>query len=452
MVWVAPNLVGHKPLPTERVCCRHISMLFAQHPGKKSDLIKALASQTGIHAQFDQRLNRYNQAYLQAIQQAPPACKHVFDGRQLGRYLTALAEALDAAQDNEADHSNTTREVNCLLNTDNHCMTLHMQRKVRQEQTYFAVKLYDPNHTAHYTRVVKPTAQSLSSLQFNDLLADSGLSKRYSVGSNQHISLSAVCLNADLQPALDRTMVSASAQHLHLALFDGSLIDVQRFLDASTQSLHLEPSKSGASFELLQAQYRPQGPTGVFMALHNGHVDAVKTYTQWVLNADEHDLSRADKVSLLSAPIRDNTHGLYMAFQNGHAQAVEVFTLCILNAKDHVLSKDDKIKLLKACKDNGTPGLFIALYNGHTQAINNFMYCILNASDHHLSQADKVNLLTPHSGDGLSGLRYALQNGFAQAAKAFEANIKASFWDVQTKAALLTQAWLNLDSSLPTER
>ncbi len=440
---VAAELVGAQPPPREFVCCRHMSMLFAQHPGKKSELMKVFSSKAGIHAQFDQQLAHYNKAYLQSIQQAPPACKHVFDGRQLGRYLKALAEALEETQKNKAESQQESVEVNCLLNTDNHCMALHVQRKMRQQQAYFAVKLYDPNRSAHYKRVVKPTAQELGGLQFNDLLVDSNQIKLYSLGLNKPVPITAVCLDSNLQPAMDRNIISASAENLHLALFDGSLIDVQHILEATAENLNPQPSKSRAHFELLKARYRPHGTNGFFMALHNGHAETVKAFTQWVLNADDNDLNKADKVNLLSAHISDGTQGLFMAFQNGHAQTVKVFTLCILNAEEKALSKDAKINLLRACKSNGTTGLFIALHNGHTPTVTTFMHCILNAADNHLSKTDKVNLLNARTDDGVSGLQLGLHNGFAETVAAFEASIKDSLLDEITKATLLSQAPLN---------
>ena len=117
---------------------------------------------------------------------------------------------------------------------------------------------------------------------------------------------------------------------------------------------------------------RFDGLWGFFVALQNGHSEAVKDFMQKVLTRG--DLSAAQKEELLAASRANGPPGLFMALQIGHSETVKVFLMEVL-ASD--LPNKIKERLLAAKDKCDRSGLIMAHKNGHSETVKAFKECVL---------------------------------------------------------------------------
>ncbi len=407
----------------EDVACRHFAIAFAQYSGKKSQLMEEFSTEDRIEEIFDGKLIEADIAFESAISEAPRGSKHLVGDYELGRYLTCLAQALNAA------HERGPSEANCLLLTARHAMALHVERKSKAGVDYFAAKLFDPNDTATYKRVEKLTPEGLSSLTLDDLLVSqaSSLASDGS-GSREPRCVAAVCLDDALRPSMGRFVLAPTPGSMGVALSYGVVDAVCDMLEDLARD-PFPPSRE--KVELWRAKCRDGFP-GLYVACQNGHTETVKVYTESVLACK--GLGDQGKADLLSAKTDRGTPGLHIAFQFGHTGVVKAFTDRVLAWKD--FDENTKLSLLTTEMSDGVPGLHTALQNGHAETVAAFTESILSCKD--LSDSAKFRLLAAQCSDGFAGLYAAMQNDHTETVKAFTERILAcKDFDENTKLDLL---------------
>jgi ShET2 enterotoxin, N-terminal region len=348
--------------PDEPVACRHLAYWFAQYPDKKNTLLKQFASREGIKAVFDGKLHEVHLESLRKVRTASQDAKHLVCADELGDYLTSLATSLTAMQVQKP----WVTEVNCLLLTSDHSMALHLQHKRKNGITYFAAKLYDPNDTASYRRVVALTPEGFGPLRFETLLVSPENASCYAAQECMPMTLAAVCLG-DARPAMKRS-ATASAASMHMALRCGVLEEVRAALrTARSLGNSLGEASSQRVFELVQARSGVHQLPGLYYALQDGHAEAVGEFVDGILGLES--LSDDQRVLLLSADRWDGVGGLYMALYEGQTEAVQRFLEPVLRSN---LSEAAKVILAQATHANGVPGVLAASLNGQAETVQVF--------------------------------------------------------------------------------
>ena len=343
----------------EAVVCRHLAMVFAQQPGKKREMTEVFSTPEGIRNRFDGKLTKINAAFFKSLEDAPTNCKHVVRSDMLGNYLASLAETLSLKNKEE----NLPSQANCVLITSNHVMALHLEKKSKGMQDYFAAKLFDPNVTDNYKRVEHLSPQDLRRIELKDMLIDSQALNAYAGGENKPLSMVAVSLDHRLQPLVDRSSNSPSAENMHVALSCGVVDDFRSLLEAGkNQSLNKEKH-----FHLLAAK-SPEGVPGLYMAFQRGYANTVASFLDHVLTSDE--FNNAEKIQLLEAKSASGTPGLHLSFFSGHTTTVCAFTERVLASPQ--LTNDEKVSLLSA-KAGGFSGLYLAACSSKTETVTQFV-------------------------------------------------------------------------------
>ena len=334
----------------EEVACRHFALQWARSEAgfERRQLTAEFSAPTLIQRRFEGKLDAMDAELHDVIARAPAEAKHLINGPQLGRYLSSMANALDAPAPGLRPS-----EADCLLFTCNHVFALHVEKKSRDGSTYVTAKLYDPNATASYKRVEADSPAALEPLGLADMLPRPKLANLYVIETGQALSLVAVCLRADLSPEMDRTRTMATAQDMRMALHCdvaqeiGSLIDTAR-IRADVTSLDL--------FTLLEAKTSDASVPGLYLALQEGHAGSVRAFVQAVLCAPE--LTEIQRFVLLeAADVDDGCSGLFMAMQEGRSDAVEAYARAVLGSE---LPDLQKVDLLSALSPAGETGLSVA--------------------------------------------------------------------------------------------
>jgi hypothetical protein len=390
----------------DKVVCRHFSYAAVTRDEKMSSLMEKFSSAQGVSLEFNsaKKFAEVDAGFNKAYREAPQGCKHLVDSRNLGRYLTALATALMVAPEQGQD---TPKEANCMLITRGHAMSLHVERKSKNGVAYFTAKVYDPNETAHYKRVERPTPEALGDLTLASLLIKPERIKSYANGA-EALSMVAVSMNHGLQPQMDRSATLASPLNMHLALLCGLRDEVVAMVQSA-------PQGSKELFVLLQAkpsQAESNGllSSGLGIGLQNDHIDAVKAYIDAVLKSD---LSDKAKTELLATKRGDGTPGLYMGLQQGQTDTVKAYVDAVLKSD---LPDISKVELLAAKKADGLAGLLVGLHQGQTDTVKAYVDAVLKSD---LPDISKVELLAAKSADGKTGLGIGLQNDHIDTVKAY---------------------------------
>nr|WP_240669198.1 ShET2/EspL2 family type III secretion system effector toxin [Dyella sp. M7H15-1] len=169
--------------------------------------------------------------------------------------------------------------------------------------------------------------------------------------------------------------------------------------------------------KLLEAK-SADGTSGLFMALHAGHAEAIRAYGELLKQLPKGARDRS-LFKLLDAIGADGTTGLYAALQNGHAEAIRAYGELL-----EQLPKEARAKLLvKRLNANGVSGLQVALQNGHAEAIRAYGELLKQLPEEAQAQV-LVTLLEAKDVDGTSGLSVALEEGHTEAIQAYEALLK----------------------------
>jgi hypothetical protein len=399
------------------VWCRHLAVEVALHSGKKVDLIKSFSNEEVIRQTFNGRLNDLERTYLELLRVAPPDCKHTVSSQHFGRYLHALANTLLGAHDGQGG----PKEVNSLLFTNSHVMTLHIEHKKKAGVDYFAAKVYDPNDTANHKRVEAMTPDGLLAVELSQLL-EPGLLGIYARGENKPLWLAAVCLNPLLRP-----LMSLEAPDRPSA---DKLLVVLRFGVTNELAAIRESVPPDQLLHMIQAMPRSASET-CYLMLQDGHAETAKSFAEIVLDAK---MDQTKKVEWLAAKL-NGAPGLFMAFQAGHTVTVRAFAETVLNTQK--LDKIEIIELLVAA-NKGVPGLFKAFGKGKAETVNAFVQAVLRAE--RFSKPEIAKLLAAEH-EGCSGLAVAFENGHAQTVKTFaETVLNSRRLDETASMALLKAA------------
>jgi hypothetical protein len=395
----------------DEVVCRHFAYAAVTRDGKMSSLMKNFSTEQGIRLEFNstKKVAEVDAAFIKAYKEAPQGCKHLVDSHDLGRYLTALATALNVAPQKGQE---TPKEANCMLLTESHAMSLHVERKSKEGDVYFTVKVYDPNDTAHYKRVERSTPQDLGDLTLASLLITPEDIEQYAYG-DEALSMVAVSMDHRLQPEMDRSATVASPVNMYLALEHGLRDEVVAMVQSASQA----PKEL---FVLLQAK-RWQADRDVFgiglaEGLIAGETDTVKAYIDAVVRAN---LSEGEKIELLAAKDAYDELGLYRVLNRGQTDTVKAYVDAVGSANLSDLSEGAKIELLAAKNADDEPGLSMALNRGQTDTVKAYVDAVLSANLSDLSEGAKIELLAAKDADDEPCLFTALGNVETDTVKAY---------------------------------
>jgi hypothetical protein len=389
----APDVIGDSV-----AYCRNFAIKFAQYAGKKGDLVERFSTEAGVRNLFRQQIKGSTQDYLDAIRTAPPHTKHFVHEAHFGKYLSGLAGALKKAH--AIDEPTTS--ANSLLSAGDHVMAVHVERKTKNNQIYYAVKVFDPNRSGAYKRITVADPKDLENLQLKDLMVDP---KLLYAAKGEGLSFVATCLEANLHANLlpteclpvnyapgvaDISMAQFGQFHAALsrltAMLGRSRIPAQelfakfesrnsdnfpslymasqsgdeksiQILGGAIASSHLPSAKK---LQLLETK-SPKGHSGLYAAIRFGHANVIRALAGAAASAQ---LTSAEKRTLLEAAAPDGVPALYRALLSGDTDVVKAFG----DATQMLLPGQDVFDLVAARQPNGTPGVIDALFHNHLDA------------------------------------------------------------------------------------
>lgn len=389
----------------ETVVCRHFAYHFLAWPGDMKELMERYSTRRGIKALFDGKLTELDDFFNCAIREAKADSKHLLRSDDFGRYMASLAQALETAH----EQGRPVSQANCLVLTQDHAMALLLRRRVKNNVTHYIAKLYDPNDTASYKRVVALTPERLARRKLEEMMISPHFADEYAGSQGLPMPLVAVCLDPELRPPMIRDEPAGSVAEMHMALRCGVANEVQATLAATkTRS----PSAQPSFFQLLQARSAVNEAPGLNIAFSNDYSEAVSVFTNFVLSADQ--LTEADKISLLAARRADNTPGLYLAFNYAATDSIKAFVEPILSTE--TLSVASKTELLLAKNVHGICGLSSAVILAEPKAIQAFVEPILRSN---LPEKAKFRVLNAASSEGTPSLNMAFGWGSTPMIKVF---------------------------------
>lgn len=402
-----------------RIWCRHFAQSFAEHAGKKSDLMHELSTYSGIHEKFNHSLNQTDEAFEKCLNETPATNRHVVENQHFGFYLEALANAL-TTPNNLAGNVST---ANCLLLTRDHAMALHVEKKNKNGKDYFAVKLYDPNTTASYLRVEREKSNDLIDLKLSDFILRQNDLKHYADHPSNQADVCVVALSIDkhIKPIFNRKLAKPTATNIFLAMRSRSLEDLKDIMEGIIKS----PITIDEKITLFEAKSEKLDMPGLGIALAAGYTEIVDYYIQMILQLRNkaNDLTKKTRIFsiLLASPGEKCEHkmpGLQAAFQFGRAETIKVFS-------QHLLAKKSPLSYsILATTHNGKPGLYYAFENNHLDTLRQFTESILSSTT--LGLKHKIDLLKAQSAHGIPGLSLAFENGQTETVKIFTQLVMSS--------------------------
>ena len=206
-----------------------------------------------------------------------------------------------------------------LLYTQNHAMAIKL---VPTAGSAIKIEFYDPSNTTIVRRVVVSNEEILQQLTLNQLVSMPD-QQFYAIDQGQ----AGVLMSVDAVEAendSDATVLAAlTPSLLNLLMWHGQLNN------SSMESLKTTLSKVGSD--------NPQ-----------------------------------ELIALLCAKCGNGTPGLYLALQNGHQEAISAYIDGIKQFGD-IIEPEVIKELLAGKKEDGVPGLFMARHNGHREAVRAYV-------------------------------------------------------------------------------
>ncbi|WP_167369428.1 ShET2/EspL2 family type III secretion system effector toxin [Pandoraea pulmonicola] len=363
----------------------------------------------------------------------PPLVEDRFETRLLGAHCY-LAEndgwgEVLARNIREMVGSDQKRRSLLVLTTD-HAMAVGIKFKHEGEQRYCVLQFYDPNKTVTHLRAKIPFETidreglgKIMALSAQDFLSPSKM-EEYRLGHNGPALFAGepAANPADRLRLKPEGVLSASALNI---LFRVNLANELR---AAVTQILASGLSSDQCFEQLRAA-RHDGTSGLYSALQNGYVDAVREYVKVVL--DSSLLSAEQKFKLMVGDEPDGELGLQWAFENGHAETIRTYAKLVLASG---LSPEQKVELMAARRPDGWPGVVGAFDHGRADAIRAYAEEI-SASD--LSVECQYALLAAKDPDGESAAIQAFFRGHADAVRAYVESVLASKLSEQQQFELL---------------
>ena len=233
------------------------------------------------------------------------------------------------------------------------------------------IELYDPTYTTIVRRVIVANGEILQLLTLNHFISrfdqrrnamDQGRAGTLkSTDTVEAANDSDVTVLAALTPSL-----------LYLLMRHGQLNNSSMDLLKTTLS-EVRSDNLHKLIELLAAK-RGDGTPGLFVALQNGHHEAISAYFE-VIKQLRDTIEPGVIWELLAAKDKIGTSGLHMALEHGHPQAIRAYVEGI--KQFGAIIEPGGLKELLAAKDEfGNSGLVMALQNGDQEVISAYVECI----------------------------------------------------------------------------
>ena len=251
---------------------------------------------------------------------------------------------------------NQGKEKKYFLMSTNHAMGLCIKKRAKD----IVLKFYDPNDTLRHKRIAARSAEELCCLKTKDLLNSIRNLKSYFPDSEQVGCLLSLDKKQDRDECNVSCLANTSEALIYLLLSFGHYGHSKAVINHNKNHCLTARSK--------------QGIPGFFMALQDGHSQAVEAFMNRVLSSR---LSKREKEKLLAAKDCYGTPAFFMALENEHVKAVVAFMTHVLSSD---LSDQQKIILLMGKKTNGIPRVLARLYNRHQGLLNTYLDKLLASS------------------------------------------------------------------------
>ncbi|WP_157913789.1 ShET2/EspL2 family type III secretion system effector toxin [Escherichia coli] len=290
--------------------------------------------------------------------------------------------------------------------TTEHHMALGLKIKPKSDGDCFVIQFYDPNHTGTHLRAAFSISEQekIEKLTINDFIDKT---EKINYGLKQQETVVFVDRHNPVTPPLVKTLPKNLLQPhvIYHAMYLGAA-DILKQLAKGIQPDVLSTRK----METLLSARNMNGCPGLFMALQNGHEDAVQAYGELLISAG---LSQENNAVLLGARSNHGIPGLLMSLYNGHTESIRVYGKILLNIG---LTSDTIAELLAAKDASGVHGLFVALQEGHTEAVRAYGEILRNAE---LDSKKNAELLAAKDENGQPGLYMASYNGHSESILAY---------------------------------
>lgn len=341
------------------ITCRHLST-FQQEEQALDPKIKFDYRKFGNRAAITNNVQPEIEKTYKMLQ-AQASATHLIDNRKFGQFLSAQFQEM------EGGDLPATRMM--LLESTNHTMNLVLMIKEKEGKKSYVVKFFDPNDTTTGTRRKASSAQTFEMPTIESYLSDEycrayypeakGLSIIFVRPQEERQTADTSLVSADgrrLTTCIDIRDVDATAVwHFMASGFAANLRDLQSHLGILPEAQRIE----------LLAGKDAEGTPALFMAMQNGHAEAIKAYGELVRQAEP--IPEQQLIALLAGKDAKGTSALFMAMQDGHAEAVKAYGELVGQAGP--IPEQQLIALLAGKDAKGTPALFMAMQKGHAEAI-----------------------------------------------------------------------------------
>jgi hypothetical protein len=345
-----------------KVWCRHFAIKFAQYANKKSALVAQFSSELGIRNLFRHQLKETDQDFKDAILSAHPHSQQFVHEAYFGKYLVAIANALETAHAN----GESTTSANILFNSSVHSFAIHVERKAKHKQAYFAVKVFDPSTHTEYKRMTVADPKEFSKFPLKEwLISPEIILKDYEV-RGQALTAHAVCLEKNIHPDL-------------------------------------------APMECVPPDFVPS-ETDISVAVFD---DFHAVLPEMLKRIFQGEMPEENAITLLHAKTPNGHPSLYLASQLNYSRSAEILGLAIANSS---LSNTAKVQLFESQSPRGHSALYVAMYFGHANVVRALGIAVSAAN---LTSAQKRAWLQTAAPDGVTGIYRALVSGNGNAAAAF---------------------------------
>ena len=338
-----------------------------------------------------------------------------------------------------------------LLASTDHAMSVRLTVKEEEndDKPRYVAEFFDPNFTTSHVRVASASLRTFETLTLKNFIAlpeayqayyptDENFSTMFVRPSPQTEqagieTTQGVAENRMLTSSIKEEDINAAAIHHILA-------------NGFSADLRLLKNKVKITKELLAAKIA-DGYPGLYLALQNGHTDAIRAFGELL-----EQLPLEERAELLAAKRADGVSGLWVAFRKGNFETIKAYSellkkiplekrselvaakdadgnpvLCMLlqtgdadaiEAFGELLKQvppEERAELLAAKRTNGDPGIFMALQDSHVDAIRAFGELLKLVP----SEDERAELVAAKRPNGTSGLLGVLWGENIDAIKAF---------------------------------
>ena len=397
----AKNRIDDSP-----IACRHLTYAFAtggfgvktranrgdlKEPGSKFNAVASIDNiQNNAAIKTDQQLKKTPVWY------GIPKVAVYFDAEHIGQALYDVW--MNKGAGDQASHGKPSQTW--LFHTEKHAMAIKL---VSTAGSAIKIEWYDPNYTTIVRRVIVLNKEILQQLTLNQFVSKPNQ-------THYAIDRAGILMSTDAVESenhSDATVLAALTPSLLYLLMRHGQLNNSSMDSLKTALSEVRSDNPGKLIELLAA-ISGDGTPGLFVALQNGHQEAISAYVEVIKQLRDTIEPEVIK-ELLAAKREDGSPGLFAALQEGHQEAVSAYVEGIKQLRDII--EPEVIKELLAAKIGvGTPGLYMALKNGQQEAVRAYVEGIKQLRD--IIEPEVIwELLAAKSRDGKSGLCGALENG-----------------------------------------